>query len=59
MKLYKSLLAASMAGAVLFSATSCREDFAELNVPPTAVVTPEPSFLLAQAVTDFEVSGYT
>ena len=59
MKLYKSLLAASMAGAVLFSATSCREDFAELNVPPTAVVTPEPSFLLAQAVTEFEVSDYT
>ncbi|MBQ8442250.1 MAG: SusD/RagB family nutrient-binding outer membrane lipoprotein [Bacteroides sp.] len=59
MKLYKSLLAASMAGVVLFSTTGCREDFAEENIPPYAVVTPEPSFLLAQAVTEFEVSDYT
>ena len=59
MKLYKSLLAASMAGVVLFSTTGCREDFAEENIPPHAVVTPEPSFLLAQAVTEFEVSDYT
>ena len=56
MKLYKSLLAASALGALVL--TGCRDDFAETNENKTAVVKAEPSYLMAQAVIDFEASDY-
>lgn len=56
MKLYKSLLAVSALGALVL--TGCRDDFAETNESQTAVVNAEPSYLMAQAMIDFEPSGY-
>ena len=39
--------------------TSCRKEFAELNMKPSAVVTEEPSFLLTAAEAAFETNDYT
>ena len=39
--------------------TSCREQFAELNQKPSAVITEEPSFLLTAAEAAFETNDYT
>lgn len=56
---YKKLLVASLIGATLVGATSCRDDFADINSSPSQVTTPQPTYLFAQAVLDFENSGYT
>ena len=39
--------------------TSCRDQFAELNQKPSAVITEEPSFLLTAAEAAFETNDYT
>ncbi|WP_353332013.1 SusD/RagB family nutrient-binding outer membrane lipoprotein [Bacteroides sedimenti] len=58
MKKYKSLLMSALLGSlVIFS--GCREEFADLNSNPSDVVKAEPSYLFAQAVINFEPSGYT
>ncbi|MBQ2212966.1 MAG: SusD/RagB family nutrient-binding outer membrane lipoprotein, partial [Erysipelotrichaceae bacterium] len=39
--------------------TSCRDKFAELNQDPSAVTTPEPSYLATTAMMIFEANDYT
>ena len=39
--------------------SSCRKEFAELNMKPDAVTTAEPSFLATRAMTLFETNDYT
>lgn len=56
---YKRTLVSSLIGAVALSATSCRDDFATINTSPSQVTTAQPTYLFAQAVLDFENSGYT
>lgn len=58
MKKYKSILMSAFLGSlIVFS--GCREDFAEINANPSDVTKAEPSYLFAQAVINFEPSGYT
>ncbi|OUO54892.1 SusD/RagB family nutrient-binding outer membrane lipoprotein [Parabacteroides sp. An277] len=56
---YKKILIASLMGAAVLGTTSCRDDFADINTSPSQVTTPQPTYLFAQAVLDFENSGYT
>lgn len=58
MKKYKSILAATLAGATLLC-TGCRDEFSELNQNPSTVTKGNPSYLFAQGVLDFEPSDYT
>ncbi len=57
MKLYNSILTASLIGCAFL--TGCRDEFSELNQSKDSVTVAEPSFLMSQAIIDFEVSGYT
>lgn len=56
MKLNKSVLAALILGGL--SLSSCRDEFATLNQDKSAVVTPNISYLFAEAVNKFEPQGY-
>jgi len=56
MKLNKILYAVSLVGVLALG--GCRDQFAKLNQDPSAVVTPEPSYLMAGAIKDFEPTGY-
>ena len=57
MKANKILIALSLLAVV--GMTSCRKEFAELNMKPSAVITEEPSFLLTAAEAAFETNDYT
>ena len=57
MKSKKILMAALVAGLTL-SATSCRDDFAETNTNPSAVVKGDLSYLFAEAVNRFDPQPY-
>ena len=57
MKANRILIALSLLAVV--GMTSCRKEFAELNMKPSAVVTEEPSFLLTAAEAAFETNDYT
>lgn len=57
MKLNKSFLAAVVLGAT--SLTGCSDDFADMNQDKAAVTTPNPGYIFAQSVNEFEPSGYT
>ncbi len=46
-----------MGGAVL--ATSCRDDFSEMNMNPSSVNETNPDYLLTQAILKFDPSNYT
>lgn len=52
-----TLLATLVGGSVLM--TGCRDDWAEMNQDPSNVTTADPTFLLSQAVNEFEPSDYT
>lgn len=56
MKLNKSIIAALALSSAVFS--SCRDDFSTMNQDPAAVVTPNMSYLFAEAVNQFEPQGY-
>lgn len=56
---YKRILIASLMGAAVLGTTSCRDDFSDINTSPSQVTTPQPTYLFAQAVLDFENAGYT
>lgn len=56
MKANKILIALSLFAVV--GLTSCRKEFAELNMKPDAVSTAEPSFLATRAMTLFETNDY-
>jgi hypothetical protein len=56
MKIYK--LSAILLGTLLLLVSSCRDEFATLNSNPSNVTKADPSFLFAQAVINFEPSGY-
>ena len=58
-KNYTKIWVASLMGATLLSTTSCRDDFSDINVSPSQVTTPQPTYLFAQAVLEFENAGYT
>lgn len=58
MKKYKSILMSGLVGSLLVF-SGCREDFADINSNPSDVTKAEPSYLFAQAVINFEPSGYT
>ena len=57
MKLYKSILIASLAGMVTL--TGCRDDFAEMNTDKSTVSVPEPSQLFSMAQLQFQTNEYT
>ncbi|WP_455674651.1 SusD/RagB family nutrient-binding outer membrane lipoprotein [Phocaeicola sp.] len=57
MKKYKSILSAALMGAALL-ATSCKDDFTEINRAKDAINTADPTYLFAQAVLEFEPSPY-
>ena len=57
MKSKKILMAALVAGMAL-STTSCRDDFAETNTNPSAVVDGDISYLFAEAVNRFDPQPY-
>ena len=56
MKLNKILFALALAGTL--AVTGCRDQFAELNQDPSSVTTPEPSYLMAECIRNFDTSGY-
>ena len=57
MKANKIFIALSLLAVV--GLTSCRKEFSELNMKPSAVITEEPSFLLTAAEAAFETNDYT
>lgn len=57
MKLNKSLIVPALLGAMVLTGCS-KDDFRDLNQNPTAVVTPNPGYLFAQCVNEFEPQGY-
>lgn len=58
MKQRNSLWGMLVAMWLLGSTTSCREEFASLNTGPSQITQPEPSYLFAQAVLEFDPSSY-
>ena len=56
MKAYRILIAISLFAVA--GLTSCRKEFAELNMKPDAVTTAEPSYLATRAMTLFEANDY-
>ena len=56
MKANKIFLAISLLA--VMGLTSCRDQFAQLNMKPDAVTNPEPSFLATQAMTLFDINDY-
>ena len=59
MKNYKNLFAAALLGGAMLSASSCADDFADLNTKKDAISTASPEFLLGQAILEFDPSSYT
>ena len=57
MKANKIFIALSLLAVV--GLTSCRKEFSELNMKPSAVIAEEPSFLLTAAEAAFETNDYT
>lgn len=55
---YNRLAIGLLAGCALL-ATSCRDDFAEVNTDPSVITDANVSYLFAQGVLEFEPSGYT
>ena len=49
---------AALAVGLTFTATSCRDDFAETNTNPSAVTKGEISYLFAEAVNQFDPQPY-
>ena len=56
MKAYRILIAISLFA--VLGLTSCRKEFAELNMKPDAVTTAEPSYIATRAMTLFEINDY-
>ena len=56
MKANRILIALSLLTVV--GLTSCRKEFAQLNMKPDAVTTAEPSYLATRAMTLFEANDY-
>ena len=52
------LIMAALAVGLTFTATSCRDDFAETNTNPSAVTKGEISYLFAEAVNKFDPQPY-
>ncbi|MDE6587686.1 MAG: SusD/RagB family nutrient-binding outer membrane lipoprotein [Paramuribaculum sp.] len=57
MKLYK-YLAAAMAGGLVFSATSCRDEFTEINQDPSSISVASPQQLFTQAIYEWQPCSY-
>ena len=56
MKAYRILIAISLFA--VLGLTSCRKEFAQLNMKPDAVTTAEPSYMATRAMTLFEINDY-
>ena len=59
MKNHTYLYITLLLGVSVFMYSACVDEFADMNSDPSQVIKAEPSYLLAQAVLDFEPSGYT
>ncbi len=61
MKKHKILL--HIMGVILiitsFTLQSCKDDFADINTSPSSISETNPSYIFAEAVNEFEPSGYT
>ncbi|RYF88197.1 MAG: SusD/RagB family nutrient-binding outer membrane lipoprotein, partial [Chitinophagaceae bacterium] len=49
MRIIKSYIVAIIIGSLLFSASSCKKNFGEINTNPSVVITPDVGFLLTYA----------
>ncbi len=49
MRIIKSYIIAIIIGSLLFSASSCKKNFGEINTNPSVVITPDVGFLLTYA----------
>ena len=58
MKFNKILLAAAMTSVLAISATSCSDDYAELNQNPANVSKADPKGLMTQAILNFQPNDY-
>ena len=55
---YKSLCSVALVGGMLFSATSCKDDFTEINENKTSVVVAAPEQLFTQSCWQFQANPY-
>ena len=58
MKSLNKIILVLSAVAGIFTLDGCKKEFAELNQDPSAVVVPEPSYLMAEAIRQFDPSSY-